>query len=459
MGSRYLDRVGRGQSFLDRLRAGVQDNVTPLPTMGLDELWAFLPTHEYIHAPSGRLLPARSIDTHLPHVGEGNDRVKPSVWLDRTKAIIEMTWDPGETQIIDGRIASNGGWIHKPGCRTFNLYRPPVPLAGQADKATMWRDYLRAIYPDDADHIEQWLASRVQRPGVKINHALVLGGEQGIGKDSLLEPAKSAVGPWNWAETTPQEVMGKFSGYVRAVIIRINEAHDLGEFDRFQFYDRSKTLIAAPPDVLMANEKYMRPYPVANCCGVIITSNHMTDGLYLPAGDRRHYVAWSTANPADIDAAGWRAYWQWLEREGRGHVAAFLRGLDLSSFDAKAPPPKTEAWHTIVSVGISSEQSDLEELIDLLGRPAAITIGMLAESAEGRGIMDVARDLLDRAQSRKLPHRMDRAGYEVIRNPAAKAGRWKVGGRDMAIYARKGLTQRDKLDAAEALCSRYRGAR
>jgi hypothetical protein len=57
-----------------------------------------------------------------------------------------------------------------------------------------------------------WLAHRVQQPQEKINHALVLGGPQGIGKDSLLEPVKRAVGPWNVAEVSPQHVLGRFNG-------------------------------------------------------------------------------------------------------------------------------------------------------------------------------------------------------------------------------------------------------
>jgi hypothetical protein len=32
---------------------------------------------------------------------------------------------------------------------------------------------------------------------------------------------------------------------------------------------------------------------VFNCLGFIITTNYKTDGIYLPADDRRHYVAWS----------------------------------------------------------------------------------------------------------------------------------------------------------------------
>ena len=53
-------------------------------------------------------------------------------------------------------------------------------------------------------HIIYFLAHRVQRPEEKINHALVLGGKQGIGKDTLLEPVKRAVGAWNWEEVSPQ---------------------------------------------------------------------------------------------------------------------------------------------------------------------------------------------------------------------------------------------------------------
>jgi hypothetical protein len=56
------------------------------------------------------------------------------------------------------------------------LYRPPEPSSGDPNAAGPWRDHLRRIYPNDHLHIERWLAQRVQAPGEKINHALVLGG-------------------------------------------------------------------------------------------------------------------------------------------------------------------------------------------------------------------------------------------------------------------------------------------
>ena len=48
-----------------------------------------------------------------------------------------------------------------------------------------------------------------------------------------------------------------------------------------------KAYTASPPDVLRVDEKHLREHAVLNCTGVIITSNHKTDGIYLPDDDRR----------------------------------------------------------------------------------------------------------------------------------------------------------------------------
>jgi hypothetical protein len=82
---------------------------------------------------------------------------------------------------------------------------------GDAAKAGPWLDHVRKVFGDNAEHVINWLAHRVQRPGEKINHALVLGGAQGIGKDTLPEPLKRAVGPWNFLEVSPQHALGRAS--------------------------------------------------------------------------------------------------------------------------------------------------------------------------------------------------------------------------------------------------------
>jgi hypothetical protein len=119
-----------------------------------------------------------------------------------------------------------------------------------------------------------------------------LGGSQGIGKDTLLEPVKYAVGPWNFQEVSPQTILERFNGFLKSVILRVSEARDLGDVNRFAFYDHMKSYTAAPPDVLRVDEKHIREHYIPNITGIIITTNK-TDGIYLPSDDRRHFVAWS----------------------------------------------------------------------------------------------------------------------------------------------------------------------
>src|SRR5262249_33732080 len=159
----------------------------------------------------------------------------------------------------------------------FNLYRPPRIKAGDARKAGPWIEHVHALLNEnDAHHTIQWLAHRVQVPQEKINHALVLGGAMRIGKDTMLEPLKPAVGHWNFKEVSPQHLLGDFNSFARCVILRVNEARDVGEFNRFKLYDHMKIYAATPPDTMRVNEKYLREHYIFNCMGVIYTTNHKT---------------------------------------------------------------------------------------------------------------------------------------------------------------------------------------
>ena len=144
----------------------------------------------------------------------------------------------------------------------------------------------------------------------------------------------------------------------------MNEARDLGEINRFSFYDHMKAYTAAPPDVLRVDEKNLREHSISNCCGVIITTNHKADGIYLPADDRRHYVAWSDLTKEDFTDDYWNNLWGWYEDGGIRHVAAYLAELDLSAFDPKAPPPKTAAFWAIVDANRAPEDAELADVLD-----------------------------------------------------------------------------------------------
>jgi hypothetical protein len=385
-----------------------------------------------------------------PKLGKNGDAVMipASTWLDRHQAVQQMTWAPGSPMLIHGELVADGGWIKHVGMTCFNLYRPPTIEPGDPDKANRWINHLRRVFGEDTDHIICWLAHRVQRPDVKINHALVLGGEQGIGKDSALEPVKYAVGSSNFIEVSPQQLLGRFNGFAKSVILRVSEGRDLGDVDRYAFYDHTKIYTAAPPDVLRVDEKNLREHAVVNVCGVIITSNHKADGIFLPADDRRHFVAWSNCTKNDFPDGYWSGLYDWYAREGNRHVAAYLASLDLTTFNPKAPPPKTAAFWEIVDANQAPENAELADVLDAMGNPDATTLIRIASHAEA----SLGDWLKDRKNSRRVPHRLEQCGLVRVRNDLAADGLWVINRKRQVIYAKKALSIRDRIAAATHLC-------
>ena len=83
--------------------------------------------------------------------------------------------------------------------------------------------------------------------------------------------------------------------------------------------------------------------------GVVITTNHKTDGIYLPADDRRHFVAGTEITRDDFPADFWRNSGAGTPRGGLADVVAYLATYDLSNFDPKrrrARPKRSGTWST-----------------------------------------------------------------------------------------------------------------
>lgn len=393
----------------------------------------------YLYLPTRETWPKKSVDIAC---GDG-----VAARIDREAPVHQMLWAPGEPEYIRGRLLVGGGWIDKADVGAFNLYRPPLVIPGDATNVQPWIDHLTRIYPDHVGHIVRWLAHRVQCPGVKINHALVFGGGSGIGKDTILEPIRHAVGPWNMAEVAPAALFGRFNGYVKSVVLRVSEVKG-DDVNPFDFYELTKTLCAAPPESLRCDEKNIAEHQVLNVTGVILTTNHLVGGLYLPREDRRHYVAWGTCTKEQMQPYC-AALWAWYKQGGLANVVAYLRAVDISDFDPKAPPMQTSAWQKMAGAGASPEAGDLLDALDELGQPVVVTIAqILAKMADGS---PGKHYLLDTRQRRTIPHRMNECGYVRFDNPNAPSGRWKFKGVSVTVYQRTDTAPLDALTALRAL--------
>jgi Bifunctional DNA primase/polymerase, N-terminal/Family of unknown function (DUF5906) len=433
----------------------------------LTDFHSNMQTHTYIYVPTRELWPAISVNARIlpillldendkPVLNDEDEEIfiKPNTWLDQNRPVEQLTWCPGLPTTIANRLVSEGGWFDHDGVTIFNLYRPPTIKLGDSNKAQPWIDLVQQVYPEDAEEIFNFFAHRQQHPDVKINHGLVLGGDPGIGKDTLVEGLVQAVGAWNCKEVSPQDMMGTFNDYMQSVVLRISEARDLGEINRYSFYDHMKTVTATPPDVVRVNAKYTPQHYVFNVCGVIITTNYKTNGIYLPADDRRTYVAWSDLKSSDFPANFWIDFWNWYtKKSGFEHVAAFLEERDLSEFDPKAPPEKTPAFWAIVDANAAPEEGELADVLDKMiaarnSRPLnATTLLHVTGYAEGY----FQEWLMDRKNRRAIPHRFETCGFVPVRNTATKDALWVIGGKRQVIYARAKLSLKDQIKAAQRL--------
>src|SRR5262245_58242885 len=168
----------------------------PDAILSINNFYAYMPMHNYIYAPTRETWPASSVNARIAPI----NGVSASAWIDQHQPVEQLSWIPGEPMPIKDHLISEGGWIEHTGSTVFNLYRTRTITPGNPTQAGPWIEHIKTIYPDNADHIIRWLAHRVQRPGQKLNHALVLGGAPGVGTDTVLEPVKRAIGPWNFCE-------------------------------------------------------------------------------------------------------------------------------------------------------------------------------------------------------------------------------------------------------------------
>jgi len=315
-----------------------------------------------------RHIPCYSIHTNANNAAR---RVEASICYDENRqamgapALVGITYSAGDDVLVtrDGDVYGN-------------RWRDARQPAGGGD-VSMWLDHCAALIPLDVerDHIFDVMACKYQRPNIKINHAVLHGGDEGCGKDTLWAPLLWAVcGPsLRNRGILDNDTLGSQWGYqLEAEIIILNELKEPDARERRALANKLKPIIAAPPEMIPINRKGLHPYQMVNRCFVLAFSNDPVP-ISLASQDRRWFCVWSSA-PRMTPAAAERI-WQWYKAGGFAAVAGWLARRDVSRFNPSAAPAMTEFKQNLIEHGMSMAESYLVEM--LRGRQGEFSAGVI----------------------------------------------------------------------------------
>jgi hypothetical protein len=111
-------------------------------------------------------------------------------------------------------------------------------------------------------------------------------------------------------------------------------------FERRRTNDLLKPLLASPPEWLMVNEKYQRPYPTPNIVACVFFTNER-NAVQITRGDRRYFVVWNDEDARD--PLYYKNLVKWYCGGGEDLSASWLLSRDVRHFDAKGRAPATIA--------------------------------------------------------------------------------------------------------------------
>lgn len=294
----------------------------------------------------------RHISCKSIHTGR---KIEASVCFDENRqakgaqALVGITYAAGE-----------GVLVNRDGDLYGNRWRDARPGVAAGD-VSPWLDHCRVLVPEvsELEHVLDVMAFKLQHPEVKINHAILHGGDQGSGKDTMWAPfIWSVCGPHlkNRGLLDNDTMSSQFGYALESEILILNELKEPDAKERRALANRLKPIIAAPPDMLTINRKGLHPYQMANRVFVLAFSNDPVP-ISLDSQDRRWFCVWSHAPRMAATAAA--RMWAWYRAGGFEAVSAWLLARDVSAFNPGASPAMTEFKFNLVEHGRSTAESYL----------------------------------------------------------------------------------------------------
>jgi hypothetical protein len=311
-----------------------------------------------------------SFNAVFRHVGcqsvHGGRRIEASVAFDEGRQarggrlLAGVTYAAGDSVLVarDGDVYGNR-WVNA---------RPDLSNVAPGD-VSPWLAHVEKLLPDleEREHVLNVMAYKLQNPRIKINHAVLHGGDEGCGKDSMWAPfIWSVCGPdlKNRGLVDGKSIGSRWGYALESEILILNELKETDASERRALANSLKPIIAAPPDTLPIERKGLHPYDMVNRLLVLAFTNHSVP-ITLETQDRRWFCVWSDAPKMDEDEG--KALWGWYKRGGFEKVGKWLMLRDVSAFNPKATPMAAEYKLRLIENGRSMAES---YVMDQIARPS-----------------------------------------------------------------------------------------
>ena len=305
----------------------------------------------------------RHVNCKSIHVtGKTARRIEASVCYDENRSAANARLLRGVTYAAgDGVLVSRDGDVYG---NRWRDARPDLTGVGAGD-VSRWLDHCRTLIPDEAElnHCLDVMAFKLQNPRIKINHAILHGGDEGSGKDTMWAPfIWSVCGPGlkNRGLVDNDGLNSQWGYALESEILILNELKEPEASQRRALANKMKPIIAAPPETLPINRKGLHPYDMVNRMMVLAFTNDPVP-ISISSGDRRWFCIWSAAGRMDAKDAV--KLWTWYKHGGFETIARWLADRDVSAFNPSAPPMWTEFKENLIESGMSIAESFIVEQI------------------------------------------------------------------------------------------------
>ncbi|OHS94020.1 Poxvirus D5 protein [Tritrichomonas foetus] len=180
-----------------------------------------------------------------------------------------------------------------------------------------------------------WFSFIVQHPGTKVGSALVLRGQQGIGKNVFTDVICKLIGRYAHDNiTTVEELTGQFNSCLEnSMLIVLNEMMNYGE-GRSSNFDALKSIITDP--IIRINEKCQPRRTAQNVANIIFCSNNAVP-VKITEGDRR-YVVYDVSEKMKGCFDYFKELCSSFTPEFYSHLLSYFLVNDISEFNPRVIP-------------------------------------------------------------------------------------------------------------------------